>query len=160
MEWSAILNHATLIPPPSNARPPIPLDRAVTFAPVGTVVVSALASLRKGGVVAINAIHLDRMPAFDYDTLLWGERQLRSVANMTRQDARDFLALARDIGLRPRLRPFPLSRPTAPSPLSSTKPKAARRLLFFRAARDRISRIRGTLILRMRPFTPACETHS
>ena len=73
-------------------KPPVELDRAVTFAPSGDVVVAALASLRKGGVVAINAIHLDRMPQFDYDKLLWGERQIRSVANMTRQDARDFLA--------------------------------------------------------------------
>ena len=91
-----------------DAKPPVLLDRAVTFAPVGSVVVSALASLRKGGVVAINAIHLDQMPAFDYDTLLWGERQLRSVANMTRQDARDFLALARDVGLRPPVATFQL----------------------------------------------------
>ncbi len=91
-----------------DARPPVPLDRAVTFAPVGSVVLSALASLRKGGVVAINAIHLDQVPAFDYDTLLWGERQVRSVANMTRQDARDFLALSRDAGLRPPVVTFPL----------------------------------------------------
>jgi propanol-preferring alcohol dehydrogenase len=74
-----------------SARPPIPLDRAITFAPAGSVVVHALSCLRKGGIVAINAIHLDQMPAFDYDSLLWGERQIRSVANMTRQDARDFL---------------------------------------------------------------------
>jgi alcohol dehydrogenase, propanol-preferring len=74
-----------------DEKPPVDLDRAITFAPSGKVVVSALASLRKGGVVAINAIHLDQMPAFDYDKLLWGERQIRSVANMTRQDARDFL---------------------------------------------------------------------
>jgi propanol-preferring alcohol dehydrogenase len=60
-------------------------------------------------VVAINAIHLDRMPAFDYDTLLWGERQLRSVANMTRQDARDFLALASDIRLRAPVATFSLA---------------------------------------------------
>ena len=93
-----------------DAKPPIPLDRAVTFAPVGSVVVSALGSLRKGGVVAINAIHLDQIPAFDYDTLLWGERQIRSVANMTRVDARDFLALAREIGLRPRVAAFPLEQ--------------------------------------------------
>jgi propanol-preferring alcohol dehydrogenase len=92
-----------------DEKPPVPLDRAVTFAPVGSVVVSALASLRKGGVVAINAIHLDQMPAFDYDSLLWGERQLRSVANMTRQDARDFIAVARDIGLRPPVAIFPLA---------------------------------------------------
>ena len=93
----------------TDVMPPIPLDRAVTFAPVGSVVVSALGSLRKGGVVAINAIHLDQVPTFDYDSLLWGERQLRSVANMTRQDARDFLALARDIGLRPPVATFPLA---------------------------------------------------
>ncbi len=91
-----------------NEKPPVPLDRAVTFAPVGSVVVSALGSLRKGGVVAINAIHLDEVPAFDYDSLLWGERQLRSVANMTRQDARDFLTLAREIGLRPPVATFSL----------------------------------------------------
>ena len=78
-------------------RPPVELDRAVTFAPSGDVVVAALSSLRKGGVVAINAIHLDRIPEFDYDRLLWGERQIRSVANMTRADARDFLDLAAEI---------------------------------------------------------------
>jgi propanol-preferring alcohol dehydrogenase len=89
-------------------RPPVALDRAVTFAPAGDVVVAALGALRKGGVVAINAIHLDRMPEFDYDSLLWGERQLRSVANMTRADARDFVKLAVEIGLRPRVRGFPL----------------------------------------------------
>jgi propanol-preferring alcohol dehydrogenase len=88
--------------------PPSRLDRAVTFAPAGAVVVAALSALRKGGVVAINAIHLDRMPEFDYDSLLWGERQLRSVANMTRADARDFLALAQEIGLRPQARAWPL----------------------------------------------------
>src|SRR5215471_3144953 len=91
-------------------RPPKPLDRAVTFAPSGDVVIAALGSLRKGGVVAINAIHLDRIPQFDYDTLLWGERQLRSVANMTRQDARDFVSLATEIGIRPRTRLFPLAQ--------------------------------------------------
>jgi propanol-preferring alcohol dehydrogenase len=80
-----------------DAKPPIELDRAITFAPSGKVVISALSALRKGGVVAINAIHLDQMPAFDYDKLLWGERQLRSGANMTRQDARDFLDLARGL---------------------------------------------------------------
>ncbi|MGA8669451.1 MAG: zinc-binding alcohol dehydrogenase family protein [Terracidiphilus sp.] len=91
-----------------NAKLPVVLDRAITFAPSGKVVVSALAALRKGGVVAINAIHLDEMPAFDYDKLLWGERQLRSVANMTRQDARDFIALARDIDFSPSVVTFPL----------------------------------------------------
>jgi propanol-preferring alcohol dehydrogenase len=88
--------------------PPAQLDRAITFAPSGKVVVHALSALRKGGVVAINAIHLDQMPAFDYDKLLWGERQIRSVANMTRQDARDFLAIARQLKIRPRVATFSL----------------------------------------------------
>ncbi len=91
-------------------KPPVPLDRAITFAPSGDVVVAALSCLRKGGVVAINAIHLDRMPQFDYDRLLWGERQLRSVANMTRADARDFLQTAANIGLRPKATAFPLDQ--------------------------------------------------
>ena len=91
-------------------KPPVELDRAITFAPSGDVVIAALSSLRKGGVVAINAIHLDRVPQFDYDTLLWGERQIRSVANMTRADARDFLALAAQIGLRPKVTVFPLDQ--------------------------------------------------
>ncbi len=90
--------------------PPVELDRAITFAPAGDVVVAALASLRKGGVVAINAIHLDRIPQFDYDRLLWGERQIRSVANMTRTDARDFLALAAEISLKPKVTVFPLDQ--------------------------------------------------
>ncbi|HEX8924217.1 MAG TPA: zinc-dependent alcohol dehydrogenase family protein [Terriglobales bacterium] len=89
-------------------RPPVELDRAVTFAPSGDVVIAALSCLRKGGVVAINAIHLDRMPQFDYDRLLWGERQIRSVANMTRDDARDFLQIAADIGIRPKVTTFSL----------------------------------------------------
>jgi propanol-preferring alcohol dehydrogenase len=91
-------------------KPPVELDRAITFAPSGDVVVAALGSLRKGGVVAINAIHLDRMPQFDYDRLLWGERQLRSVTNMTRADARDFLALAAQIGLKPKVTVFSLEQ--------------------------------------------------
>jgi len=91
-------------------KPPVELDRAVTFAPSGDVVVAALGSLRKGGVVAINAIHLDRIPAFDYDRLLWGERQLRSVANMTRSDAREFIQIAAEINLRPKVTAFSLDQ--------------------------------------------------
>jgi propanol-preferring alcohol dehydrogenase len=93
-----------------NDKPPVPLDRAITFAPSGAVVLSALSSLRKGGIVAINAIHLDQMPAFDYDKLLWGERQIRSVANMTRQDARDYLQLAAEINIKPQVNTFPLAQ--------------------------------------------------
>jgi alcohol dehydrogenase, propanol-preferring len=91
-------------------RPPVSLHRAVTFAPSGDVVIAALSSLRKGGVVAINAIHLDRIPQFDYDSLLWGERQIRSVANMTRADAGDFLEIAAKIGLKPKVTAFPLEQ--------------------------------------------------
>jgi propanol-preferring alcohol dehydrogenase len=91
-----------------DEKPPVELDRAITFAPSGKVVLSALASLRKGGVVAINAIHLDQMPAFDYDTMLWGERQIRSVANMTRQDAREFLEIANELKIRPKVAVFSL----------------------------------------------------
>ena len=94
----------------ATERPPVALDSAVTFAPSGDAVIAALASLRKGGIVAINAIHLDRIPQFDYDSLLWGERQLRSVANMTRQDGRDFVALAAKIGIRARTTLFRLDQ--------------------------------------------------
>jgi propanol-preferring alcohol dehydrogenase len=76
-----------------DAPAPVPLDAAVTFAPVGEVVVHALRALDRGATVAINAIHLDRIPEFSYD-LLWGERAIRSVANFTRRDAQEFLALA------------------------------------------------------------------
>jgi len=96
-----------------NDKPPVQLDRAITFAPSGAVVLSALSSLRKGGIIAINAIHLDQMPAFDYDKLLWGERQIRSVANMTRQDARDYLQLAAEINIKPQVNIFPLDQANA-----------------------------------------------
>jgi propanol-preferring alcohol dehydrogenase len=91
-------------------KPPVALDRAVTFAPSGDVVIAALGCLRKGGIVAVNAVHLDRIPEFNYDRLLWGERQIRSVTNMTRADARGFLELAAKIGLCPRVTVFPLDR--------------------------------------------------
>lgn len=86
---------------------PMPLDAAVTFAPVGSAVVAALAALAPGATVAINAIHLDGIPAFSYD-LLWRERGIRSVANYTRQDAREFLTLAAEIPIRTEIEVFPL----------------------------------------------------
>jgi len=92
----------------ASEQPPQMLHRAITFAPSGDVVLTALSSLRKGGILAINAIHLDRMPQFDYDRLLWGERQIRSVTNMTRADSHDFLALAAALDLSPAVREFPL----------------------------------------------------
>lgn len=89
-------------------RPPRPLDAAVTFAPVGSVVVEALRSVERGGTVVVNAIHLDEIPAFDYG-LLWHERSIRSVANVTRRDAVELLALAREIPLVTQHRDYPLS---------------------------------------------------
>jgi propanol-preferring alcohol dehydrogenase len=76
--------------------PPVALDAAITTAPAGQVVVRALEAVDRGGIVAINAIHLDGIPAFPYESLWW-ERSLRSVANVTRDDVRDVLALAADI---------------------------------------------------------------
>lgn len=87
--------------------PPAPLDAAITFAPSGAVVVAALRALDRGGTVAINAIHLDGIPAFDYERLWW-ERSLRSVANYTRDDARSFLELAATIPVRTETELFPL----------------------------------------------------
>ena len=92
-----------------DSAPPVPLQAAVTFAPAGDVVVAALRALDRGGTVAINAIHLDRIPEFPYD-LLWWERSIRSVANFTRQDAREFLALAAEIPIRTAVEPLSLEQ--------------------------------------------------
>ncbi len=91
----------------SGDPPPQLLDSAVVFAPSGRVVIDALQTLRRGGTVAINAIHLDRIPEFDYDALYW-ERSLRSVSNSTRRDGREFLELAARIPLRVETESFPL----------------------------------------------------
>ena len=91
-----------------DEKPPEPLDAAVTFAPSGDVVVKALVALDRGGTGAINAIHLDRVPQLDYGKLWW-ERQLRSVANFTRDDARDFLELAASIPVRTEYDVHPLT---------------------------------------------------
>jgi propanol-preferring alcohol dehydrogenase len=87
--------------------PPAPLDTAITFAPVGDVVVEALRAVDRGGAVVINAIHLDRIPQFDYG-LLWWERSVRSVANVTREDVRGLLDLATSIPLRTEVQTFAL----------------------------------------------------
>jgi propanol-preferring alcohol dehydrogenase len=87
--------------------PPASLHAAITFAPAGDVVIRALQALAPGGTVAINAIHLDRIPEFDY-SLLWKERVLRSVANFTRQDASELLRMAADIPIRTAIERFPL----------------------------------------------------
>jgi alcohol dehydrogenase, propanol-preferring len=88
-------------------RPPEPLDAAITFAPAGDVVVAALAAVDRGGTVAVNAIHLDRLPEMPYE-LLWWERTLRSVANVTRADAAEFLELAAAIPVRTEFEEHPL----------------------------------------------------
>jgi propanol-preferring alcohol dehydrogenase len=88
--------------------PPVPLDVAITFAPAGRVVVDALRAVRRGGAVVVNAIHLDGIPAFPYE-LLWWERQLRSVANVTRRDVADLLALAAEIPIHTHVETFPLA---------------------------------------------------
>jgi propanol-preferring alcohol dehydrogenase len=88
--------------------PPSQLDAAVTFAPSGDVVVAALGALAPGGSVVVNAIHLDRIPEFRYE-LLWSERVLRSVANFTREDAREFLTIAPAIPIRTEVDRFSLA---------------------------------------------------
>jgi propanol-preferring alcohol dehydrogenase len=88
--------------------PPVALDAAITFAPAGDVVVAALRALDRGGTVAINAIHLDRVPELPYEELWW-ERRIASVANFTRQDARELLELAARIPLRTTFDTFPLA---------------------------------------------------
>ncbi|MGI9540216.1 MAG: zinc-dependent alcohol dehydrogenase family protein [Miltoncostaeaceae bacterium] len=89
--------------------PPEPLEAAITFAPVGEVVVAALSAVDRGGRVVVNAIHLDRIPEFSYDRLWW-ERSLMSVANVTRRDAREFLEIAADIPVRTAVEIHPLER--------------------------------------------------
>jgi propanol-preferring alcohol dehydrogenase len=90
-----------------DERPPVLLDAAITFAPVGDVVIDALRAVDRGGTVVINAIHLDRIPEFPYEAIWW-ERSLRSVANVTRSDAREFLDLAALIPIRTQPEVFPL----------------------------------------------------
>jgi alcohol dehydrogenase, propanol-preferring len=89
--------------------PPLALDSVIIFAPAGGLVPTALRAVRKGGVVVCGGIHMSPIPGFDYD-LLWGERVLRSVANLTRADGRDFLALAPQVPVRTEVEVFPLER--------------------------------------------------
>jgi alcohol dehydrogenase, propanol-preferring len=93
----------------SDQPSPSELDAAIIFAPVGALVPAALRAVRKGGIVVCGGIHMSEIPAFPYD-ILWGERVLRSVANLTRQDAREFLALAPQIPLHTRVEEFPLDQ--------------------------------------------------
>jgi propanol-preferring alcohol dehydrogenase len=83
------------------------LDAAIIFAPVGSLVPTALAAVRKGGTVVCGGIHMSDIPSFPY-ALLWGERSLRSVANLTRADGIEFMQLAGNIPLHPAIETFPL----------------------------------------------------
>ncbi|MHB1225844.1 MAG: zinc-dependent alcohol dehydrogenase family protein [Gemmatimonadaceae bacterium] len=92
----------------SDQQPPEPLDAAVIFAPVGALVPTALRAVRKGGTVICAGIHMSDIPAFPY-ALLWGERVVRSVANLTRRDGAEFLALAPRVPVRTHVERFALS---------------------------------------------------
>lgn len=91
----------------SDERPPCELDAAIIFAPVGGLVPAALAAVRKGGTVVCGGIHMSDIPRFPY-SVLWGERRLVSVANLTRRDATEFLALAPTVPIRTQIECFPL----------------------------------------------------
>ncbi len=93
----------------SDQPPPEPLDAALIFAPVGALVPAALAATKKGGTVVSGGIHMSDIPSFPY-RILWEERVLRSVANLTRRDAEEFLALAREAGIRTETVTYPLAR--------------------------------------------------
>jgi propanol-preferring alcohol dehydrogenase len=91
----------------SEEPPPVPLDAAIIFAAVGALVPAALHAVRKGGRVVCAGIHMSDIPSFPY-RLLWQERQLLSVANLTRQDGIDFLRLAPQVGIRTHTKPYAL----------------------------------------------------
>ena len=93
----------------SDQPPPEPLDAALIFAPVGALVPAALAATKKGGTVVSGGIHMSDIPSFPY-RILWEERVLRSVANLTRCDAEEFLALAPEAGIRTETVTYPLAR--------------------------------------------------
>jgi propanol-preferring alcohol dehydrogenase len=91
----------------SDVLPPVPLDAAIVFAPVGALVPRALKAIRRGGTVVCAGIHMSDIPSFPYE-LLWGERTLRSVANLTRRDGIEFLELASQVRVRTEVRAYPL----------------------------------------------------
>jgi propanol-preferring alcohol dehydrogenase len=93
----------------SDERPPEPLDAAIIFAPVGPLVPEALKATRKGGTVVLGGIHMSDIPAMPY-AILWGERVVRSVANLTRQDSTEFLALAARCPIETTVEAMPLDQ--------------------------------------------------
>src|SRR5262249_17240711 len=93
----------------SSEKPPQALDAALIFAPVGALVVAALAATSKGGTVVCAGIHMSDIPRFPY-SLLWEERVIRSVANLTRRDGEEFLAIAPTIPIRTTTQAYPLAQ--------------------------------------------------
>jgi propanol-preferring alcohol dehydrogenase len=96
----------------STSPPPEPLDAALIFAPVGALVPAALKALDPGGIVVCAGIHMSDIPSFSYD-LLWMERQIRSVANLTRRDGEELLQIAPKVPVRTEVRPYPLAEANA-----------------------------------------------
>jgi propanol-preferring alcohol dehydrogenase len=92
----------------SDERPPVPLDAAIIFAPVGALVPAALAAVARGGIVVCGGIHMSDIPSFPY-SLLWEERSIKSVANLTRHDGHELLALAAEARLRPQAHAYALA---------------------------------------------------
>lgn len=93
----------------SDAAPPEPLDAAILFAPVGALVPAGLRAVRKGGIVVCAGIHMSDIPSFPYD-ILWGERSVVSVANLTRRDGEEFLSLAPQVPVKTEVHTYPLAR--------------------------------------------------
>ncbi|MEZ5314714.1 MAG: zinc-dependent alcohol dehydrogenase family protein [Chlamydiales bacterium] len=93
----------------SDDHPPVLLNAAIIFAPTGALIPKALAVVKKGGVVVCAGIHMSNIPSFPYH-LLWNERTLRSVANLTRKDGEDFLSLAPKIPIKTTVQPYPLEK--------------------------------------------------
>jgi len=93
----------------SDEPPPEHLDSAIIFAPAGELVPAALRAVRKGGIVVCAGIHMSDIPSFPY-SILWEERVIRSVANLTRRDGEEFLALAPQVPVKTEVHPYPLER--------------------------------------------------
>ena len=93
----------------SDQPPPVELDAAILFAPVGALVPAALRAVARGGTVVCAGIHMSDIPSFPYE-ILWGERVVRSVANLTRRDGEEFLALAPRVPVRTDVEPMPLDK--------------------------------------------------
>ena len=96
----------------SDEAPPVELDAAIIFAPVGALVPAALRAVARGGTVVCAGIHMSDIPSFPY-SILWGERSVKSVANLTRRDGEEFLALAVKARVRTEVRPYPLDKANA-----------------------------------------------